>query len=195
MLVLIYLLSAAQAAPDLTLAAGVRTTLSTFNGGDWDRAGNGTGGQMRVQIGDRVGTEWFFDYLTTDLEGPARRIDDHIGWSLMFYPVTTDGYTKPVLPYLLAGHCFDYTQIATHEDRADRWSSAVQFGAGAHFNLSERVDLSPTAQYMIHLGNDLHYEPEGHGHVDSGHAGTLEGHLLFNLSVNYRFLMPKRDEG
>jgi len=195
MLLSLFIATAAHAAPDLTVSGGLRTTLSTFNQSAWENTGTGTGGQLGVQIGDRVGTEWFADYITSDLEGPARRVDDHIGWSLLFYPIATDGYQKPVLPYVLAGHCFDYTRISVVDGRKeraeDRWSSAIQFGAGTRFNLTERLDLSPTAQYMMHLGNDLHYEPHGHGKVGSSHHGSIEGHLLFNLSVNYRFMMPK----
>lgn len=205
MLALLLLFGAAEAAPDLTISGGMRSTVSTFNEGRWDRAGLGIGGQTRVQIGDRVGTEWFLDYISTDLEGGAQRIDDHIGWSVMFYPLPTAGFTKPVLPYVLAGHCFDYTTIKipgadhVHEgesedvlegSKASRLSSAVQFGLGTHLNLTERFDISPTVQYMIHLGNDLHYDPKGHGHAERGPAGTLEGHVLFNVSANYRFKMP-----
>ncbi|MCO4744386.1 MAG: hypothetical protein KC912_06330 [Proteobacteria bacterium] len=204
MLTLLLLFGAAEAAPKLTLSGGMRTTVSAFSEGRLDRVGLGVGGQSRIQIGDRVGTEWFLDYISTDLEGGAHRVDDHIGWSVMFYPLPTDGFTKPVLPYVLAGHCFDYTVISipgaghihpgetspAEATRASRLSSAVQFGVGTHFNLTERFDISPTAQYMIHLGNDLHYDPKGHGHAEQSRAGALEGHLLFNVSVNYRFKMP-----
>ncbi len=180
----------------LTVAGGLRNTMSTFEQGEWDPPGVGTGGQLRVQLGDRVGTEWFYDYLSDDLPG-ARRIDQHIGWSVLFYPRRTDGFEPLLLPYLLAGHCFDYTEISLKQrlggEQADRWSSAVQVGAGSHLNLTRRFDLSLTGQYMVHLGNNLH---PNRGELDHGHAATLEGHLLFTLSVNMRFVnQGKRRSG
>jgi len=93
-------------------------------------------------------------------------------------------------PYLVAGHCFDHTlQLANADaaNRAERWSSAVQAGAGTHVNLSERFDLSLAGQYMIHLGTDVHAD-EHDGRVEFHHeqGGSLEGHLLVHLSFNYK---------
>jgi len=56
-------------------ARGARTTLSTFNHGTGGNPGMGAGGQMRSRASDRVDSEWFYDLLTTDLDGLAHRLD------------------------------------------------------------------------------------------------------------------------
>lgn len=169
---------------------GVRTTLSTFNHGRFANTGTGVGGQFRIQFADQVNSDWFFDYITGDVGDYAHRTDYHIGWSVLFYPLKrADLFIKP---YVLAGHCFDYTKIADNSNSAnyiERWSSAVQGGAGMHINFSERLDVSLVAQYMTHLGN--HVDAHLHGgqvvfHSDKG--GSLEGHLLFHLGLNYKIV-------
>jgi hypothetical protein len=170
------------------ISLGVRTTLSTFNHGQFGNTGMGVGGQFRLQFADRVNSDWFFDYITGDIEDYASRTDYHIGWSVLFYPTKkTDVIARP---YILAGHCFDYTRLVDNSDPnnfMERWSSAVQGGAGVHFNLSQRLDLSVASQYMIHLGN--HVDAHLHGgevefHSEKG--ASLEGHLLFHAGINYK---------
>ena len=61
-------------------------------------------------------------------------------------------------------------------------------GIGNHFNLTDRFDLTLTAQYMAHLGKDIHAHVEENKVVFEDHDGSsLEGHLLFTLSANYKF--------
>lgn len=166
---------------------GVRSTLSTFNGHENESAGLGLGGQFRVQFADRVNSDWFFDYITSDIGDYATREDYHIGWSVLFYPIN-----KPmrVKPYILAGHCFDYTKLTDNTNRSnfdERWSSAVQAGAGFHLNLSERLDLSFVGQYMLHLGNEMEADfHNGQFHVHEHSGSSLEGHVLFHVGINYK---------
>lgn len=167
---------------------GVRTTVSTFNHGEFANTGMGLGGQFRLQFADKVNSDWFFDYITGDVEDFASRTDYHIGWSVIFYP--TKNLTPKVRPYILAGHCFDYTRIVDNSNAAnfmERWSSAVQGGAGVHFNLSERLDLSVVSQYMIHLGTDVHAEKNNNiVEFQKEKGASLEGHLLFHVGINYK---------
>jgi len=166
---------------------GVRSTISLFNHGEAENIGTGVGGQFRLQFAEKVNSDWFFDYLTSNVDDIAHRSDYHIGWSVLYYPAT-----KPIKirPYVLAGHCFDYTRIIDNFDAnhfLERWSSAVQGGIGSHFNLSERFDISMTAQYMIHLGNDIHAQQENGLTVFREEKGaSLEGHLLVNVSLTYK---------
>jgi opacity protein-like surface antigen len=191
------LISASVGAQELNLkgnqgglfSLGVRTTISTFNGHADEGLGMGLGGQFRLQFADRVNSDWFFDYMKSNIGDYAERTDYHIGWSVLYY--FTDKPFPKWKPYILAGHCFDYTRMVANANRSnmdERWSSAVQAGVGVHFNLSDRLDLSLVGQYMIHLGNevhaDLHSDGEVHFHEHKG--ASLEGHLLFNVGVNYK---------
>lgn len=176
---------------------GLRSTMSLF--GDEGLIGVGTGGQFRLRLNKRLNTEWFADYIQTDLWGAGRRSDGHIGWSVMFYPFSTG--EKKLQPYFLAGHCFDYTRVVPFntltelktDEAQKRWSSATQAGAGFHWNITDKFNMSFSAQYMIHLGKDLHYEMEEVNGVKELHmedpvnaTSTLEGHLLLTMSLNIR---------
>ena len=169
---------------------GMRTTVSTFNHGSWKEVGTGAGGQFRLQLHDRVNTEWYADFMTTDLSGVASRQDAHIGWSVMFYPLPQVGFRQLMKPYVAMGHCFDYTRIYENANRTnemERWSSAIQVGLGNHFNITDHFDITLKAQYMFHLGDHVHahiHEGRMETHVHDG--VSLEGHLLFTLSVNYK---------
>ena len=170
------------------ISGGVRTTISSFNEGKTGSTGFGVGGQFRLQFADKVNSDWFFDYITSDIENFAHRTDYHIGWSVLFYPMKN--LTPKVRPYILAGHCFDYSNLVDNSNRSnsiERWSSAVQGGIGAHVNLSERLDLSFVTQYMIHLGTDVHAEQENGAVVFHEEKGaSLEGHLLFHVGINFK---------
>jgi opacity protein-like surface antigen len=170
------------------ISLGVRSTISAFNDSKTNNFGKGIGGQFRMQLSERVNTDWFFDYLTSDIGSVANRTDYHIGWSVLFYPYLKEN--QLFKPYILAGHCFDYSFMMENVDKnnsAERWSSAVQAGIGTHINLTKRMDLSLTSQYMIHLG----------GHIDplinlnsvsfQNETGvSLEGHLLLTVGFNYK---------
>lgn len=167
---------------------GARSTLSTFNGHHDESNGLGVGGQFRLQFADRVNSDWFFDYINSEVGDFANRTDYHIGWSVLYYP--TANPKSFVRPYILAGHCFDYTRMVAKVDRQntlERWSSAIQGGAGVHFNLTERLDLSLVGQYMIHLGTEIDaHQHDGEVHFEEGSGASLEGHLLFHLGINYK---------
>ena len=177
------------------LQLGIRSTMSAFS--DDGANGMGVGGQFRLKLGSRLNTDWFADYITTDIGGLAKRTDYHIGWSVLYYPFNNKIKKDKLTPYILAGHCFDYTQVHKNNfqstallNEADRWSSAAQCGLGAHYNLADNFDISLTAQYMLHLGNAIDatvFTDEATGNkdvlIEKGDLG-LEGHLLINLSLN-----------
>lgn len=174
---------------------GMRQTTSLF--GHDSNPGLGVGGQMRWQIFDFLSTEWFADWITIDLNGAGTRNNSHIGWSVMFYPVRKGR----VIPYAVAGHCFDFAKVTPlstpYIDRSSdvitRWSSAIQGGLGSHFYLTDRFDVSLSAQYMLHLGDHLDYDltntPSGYylqTHDQSAGEAALEGHLLITASLNFK---------
>lgn len=178
------------------LSVGLRTTTSVF--GHDPVPGLGVGGQFRLQVLDYINTEWFADYITMDLKGAGTRNNTHIGWSVMFYPKQLNRF----VPYVIAGHCFDYAHVTprstAYEDRSDevisRWSSAVQAGLGTHYFLNERFNMTFSAQYMMHLGKHLEYELEETAdgwYLDTTPSSTgsdvrLEGHVLLTVSLNYK---------
>jgi len=175
---------------------GMRSTVSAFS--DDNYSGMGVGGQFRLKLGSRLNSDWFADYITTDIGGIAKRSDYHIGWSVLYYPLHNEIKKGKLTPYILAGHCFDYTEVKKNGGiytlssmPAKRWSSAVQSGLGAHYNLSDNFDVSLTAQYMLHLGNEINADifnnditGEKDVLISSRKNASLEGHLLINLSLN-----------
>jgi opacity protein-like surface antigen len=174
------------------LDLGLRTTASIF--GTDNTSGLGVGGQFRLRLLKNVNTEWFADYIKSNMEDLGNRIDGHIGWSVMFLPFEPG---KKIEPYILAGHCFDYTKVSIYEsalyaaDSKSRWSSAVQTGIGANFNFSERINFALSAQYMLHLGKDIHTHIHMEENVrvlhfkDHDHS-AFEGHIFLTLSMNIK---------
>lgn len=169
-------------------SVGVRSTTSIFEHKSLGINGFGFGGQFRLQLADRINTEWFADYMRGNISQLASRTDYHIGWSVMYY--FTDKTAPPVKPYIIAGHCFDRTELTDNSDRTNsivKNSSAIQAGAGVHFNLTERFDITFTAQYMFHLGKDVHAHIENEAVMLHSKKGTgIEGHLLLNFGINYK---------
>lgn len=190
----------AQESSDLSnesgkLMLGMRTVVSVFS--DDNAAGRGTGGQFRLKFGSRMNSDWYLDYITTDITGLAKRTDYHIGWSVLYYPFNNEIKKGKFTPYILAGHCFDWTDVKKNgglytalNTPQKRFASAVQSGLGAHYNLADNFDVSLTAQYMIHLGSEIEtyvFDNEISGQKDiiiKKESAGLEGHLLINLSLN-----------
>ncbi len=172
------------------VSIGGRSSISLFNGTDSNSPGTGAGGQLRIRLADRVNTDWFYDFFRGPIGDYGHRQDQHIGWSVLFYLRDPGTTRQTVQPYILAGHCFDYTMQQANNDPhnfAERWSSAAQAGIGTHFNLTDRMDISLVGQYMIHLGSDVHAEQEdGEVEFHKERGSSLEGHLLFHLSFNYK---------
>lgn len=175
------------------LSFGVRNTYSLFGEHITGAYGAGAGGQFRIQLSDRVNTEWFGDVISTNILNKVHRTDYHIGWSVMYYPMDTDGFTKKFTPYIAVGHCFDQTQVRINGRNGaykSRFSSAVQAGAGAHYNISPRLDITLLSQYMLHLGNEVHthLEADGTMEIEEHSNAGWEGHLLITFGVNYKLI-------
>ena len=170
------------------VSVGTRNTFSMFN--DDNAMGKGVGGQIRVQLGKRIGSEWFLDYITSKNGSLTFRNDYHVGWSLMYYPIKAEEGERLLQPYFIAGHCFDYSKVTEQgnlSNYADRWSMATQAGAGTHFNITNRFDCSLSAQYMLHFGKDITSSiNKGKVTIEKQDLTTPDGHLLVSLSFNYK---------
>lgn len=172
-----------------TVSVGTRNTFSMFS--DDAALGVGIGGQSRVQFSDRINTEWFGDYITSKNKTYTIRNDYHVGWSVMYYPGNTVDFTNLFQPYVIAGHCFDYSKVSEQKNRSnykDRWTMATQAGLGTHINITQFFDCSLSCQYMLHFGKEIETS------IDNKDVVTIEkkdfsspdGHLLFSVSFNYK---------
>jgi len=171
---------------------GFRTTVSSFS--DIGYVGFGTGAHVRIQLGPRINSEWYYDHISTDIGGLGSRTDEHIGWSVMFYTFGQHLEKGKFSPYVEAGNCFDYTEVKSSYNggsMVSRGSAAVHLGMGTHYNLSEKADITFKAQYMIHLGTAINEtittdEVTGAKNlvITKGNTG-LNGHLLMTCSVNF----------
>lgn len=173
------------------VSLGLRNTISLFNHGDPREIGTGVGGHFRLQVVNRVNTEWYADVFLSNIQNKAHRADYHIGWSVMLYLIDTKAFERKWTPYVVTGHCFDWTTITINGKNGDsrtRFSSAIQAGVGCHYNVTPRFDISLTTQYMFHLGKELHAHENEEGVMEieeHKHAGW-EGHLLISISANYK---------
>ncbi|MBL0056811.1 MAG: hypothetical protein IPP31_11645 [Chitinophagaceae bacterium] len=77
----------------------------------------GIGGQYRIQVLKKLGTEWYFDYITSKNGTLSFRNDYHFGWSAMYYPTRHPELPRIIQPYLIAGHCFDYSRVAEQANK------------------------------------------------------------------------------
>jgi Outer membrane protein beta-barrel domain len=173
--------------PKGQFSLGARSTISAF---DKDGIGMGTGGQFRIRFGQRVNSDWFADYITINAANGIRSTYYHVGWSVLFYPFLAKTDIPRFEPYIVAGHCFDYnrkTVLTNPEISRGRWGSAVQTGLGLHCNITDKVDLSLSSQYMIHLTKEFALENHGGTYEFHDHShNALQGHLLTTLSINYK---------
>lgn len=170
---------------------GMRSTISAFYDGSSKGIGTGAGGHFRIQIVDRVNTEWFADIITSNILNKAHRMDDHVGWSVMYYVLNPNGFKRKLTPYVVAGNCFDETRITINGpdgQSASRFSSEVQMGIGCHYNITPRFDVSVTTQYGLHLGNEIAtvQNSDGSLSVASYKNAGWEGHLLISISTSYK---------
>ncbi len=172
---------------------GMRNTLSAFT--DAQSLGLGSGAEVRIRLAKQINTEWFGDYISTNVQNLGYRRDAHIGWSVLFYLNKDPLLAGKLSAYVLAGHCFDYTQVYSDWPGVpvgERWSSAVQGGLGIHYNLTRRFDVSLLSQYMVHFGTNIitsidydEASKQNYLSITKGSGLSQEGHLLTTLSVNY----------
>ena len=172
------------------VSVGARSDMNIFAAAP-KSPGIGTGGSFRIQLLERLNTEWFADYITTNLYNKAHRIDGHIGWNVMFYVLNPKGFTRKFTPFLAAGQCFDYTSVAMNgenQQQLQKWTAAVQMELGCHYNITPRFDVSLSTLYDLHLGRDLEVlqNPDGTVYLSNARAAGWEGHVMIILSCHYK---------
>ena len=188
MLTPVFLFAQRETDPAGSFSGGTRNTISLFSRDD--ATGVGIGGQLRVQASKRINTEWFFDYIPSKNNGYTTKHDHHFGWSVIYYPGATVDYSNRFQPYILAGHCFDYSKITEQKkptNYADRWTMATQAGLGTHVNITKDFDCSLSGQYMLHFGKQINTTIGKDAVTFAKEKGMgPDGHLLFTVSVNYK---------
>jgi hypothetical protein len=171
---------------------GMRSTISSFT--DAGSVGIGAGGQFWIRVTKHMNTEWYADYITTNIQNLGYRNDGHIGWSVIFYTDKDPLMVHKITPFFLAGQCFDYTKVYSDylNTDAERWSAAAaQGGLGITYKITKQFDFSAIVQYMMHLGTHIDSEiltdDYGIKYLSITHdpGASLDGHLLINFSVNY----------
>jgi len=164
---------------------GVRNSIGFVYENDWNRIAFGSGGQFRIRFSEKVNSDWFIDFLQGDLEDFGKRTDVHIGWSVMYYPLNEQ---KFIQPYILAGHCFEFLRMeenANFSNYAERKSASVQAGAGIHFHISPKADISLVGQYMMHFGTNIDITRTPSITFNKPGGVSLQDHFLLHLSINY----------
>ena len=169
---------------------GARTDVNIFTAAP-KSPGIGTGGSVRIQMLDRLNTEWFGDYITSSLYGKVHRVDAHIGWNVMFYILSPKGFTRKFTPFIAAGQCFDYTSVQMNGENPQLYkksTAAVQMEVGCHYNITPRFDISLATLYDLHLGKDLDTDlnPDGTVSVTESKGAGWEGHVMIILSAHYK---------
>lgn len=171
-----------------TFSLGTRNTVSIFN--DDNAIGKGIGGQFRIQLGKRLNSEWYFDYITSKNGDATFRNDYHIGWSVMLYPKNNSQFDRLLQPYIIAGHCFDFSKVTAQNNSsnfADRLSMATQAGIGTHINITQRLDCSLSGQFMLHFGKEIETTKKGDDVIiKKKKYSQPHGHLLLSVSFNYK---------
>jgi len=168
-----------------------RTSLSMWSLNQWKLNGLGKGTAFRVQFSRRLNSEWYGDFIKTHYEGKVFRSDRHLTNSMMYYFRKLDTFKHKFHPFISASvFCLDITNVQiVGGESMGRFSFSQQFGAGTHFFVTERFDLSIYAQYYNHLGNDIHVDEHDDGSLglhEEKHRISLEGHMFLVFSVGYR---------
>ncbi len=179
---------------------GVRGTANIFFTDTRKSFGTGFGASARMQLVDRVNTEWFSDYVTSNLYNKANRTDAHIGWNVMCYILNPKGFKRKFTPFIAAGQCFDYTGIRLNGENQklyQRWTAAVQMSVGCHYNITPRFDISLSTLYDLHLGNEVDADLNSNGNiVISQHSNAgWEGHMMLIFSAHYKLIQLWKPKG
>jgi len=179
------------------ISFGARSCTSIFFSNGKRYVGTGAGGQFGAQITPHFNSHYFADWIVSNIDNNAQRIDFHSGFSMMPAVLTPKIKSTPVSIFPLGGICIDYTRftITTGKNstggprKLDRYSFAVQAGAGATFGVTPRLDFSVQGHYMVHIGTDIDMKLDGDNVTLIRENGTnLEGHFVVAVSMDYKLI-------
>ena len=169
---------------------GMRNAINLWGGNKM--FGIGAGGQFKLAFSPRVNTDFFADVIDSKGENNSFRKDYHIGWGVQFALPGQGFGSHKVVPYLMAGQCFDLTKVgvAFQTQSPLVFSAAIQGGAGISSFVHKNVELNLQAQYMMHMTQHVHlnFDELGAATYDIDKGASAEGHFLTTFSVTFYFL-------
>jgi len=177
------------------LSMGARNCISVFSTNGKSFVGVGAGGQFGLRIAKNFNSHWFADWIVSNIDNLAQRVDFHSGFSMMPEVFAPRIGKIHISLFPLAGICIDYTKfsitsgknISSGPGSVDRYSFAVQAGLGTTVPVSKRLDFSIEAHYMVHIGTDVDIEMNGSDEQLIRKQGTnLEGHFVLALSMDFK---------
>ena len=180
------------------LSMGARNCFSSFFANKKAFIGTGAGGEFGLRIAKDFNSHWFADWIVSNVGNVAQRIDFHSGFSMMPEVVSAPVGNKHLNMFPLAGICIDYTkfQITAGKNATsgpnwlERYSFAVQAGCGVTLPVSNRLDVSLEAHYMLHIGTCLGINLNGNEvqllKMQPGQPWCLEGHYVLALSMDFK---------
>jgi hypothetical protein len=181
--------------PSGFFSLGSRNCISIFTTNGKSFVGTGAGGEFGIWIARDFNSHYFADWIASNIDNIAQRIDFHSGFSMMPQVFAPKAGTTGISAFPLVGICIDYTKFSITSGNnylngpkwLERYSFAVQAGAGATLPVSEKLDMTIDGHYMVHIGTDVEIERNGNDVLLVKKGGTnLEGHLLFAFSINYK---------
>ena len=196
-----YIFSQAQEKKDASsdptgfLSMGARSCISIFTTNGKEFVGTGVGGQFALQIAKNFNSHWFADWITSNINNRAQRVDFHSGFSMMPQIFSKPIGTTSISLFPLAGFCIDYTKFtittgkntSSGPNHIDRYSFAAQAGCGATIPVSERLNVSLETHYMLHIGTDVDIAMSGDDvRLVKQKGSNLEGHFILALSIDYK---------
>lgn len=172
---------------DGTFSIGIRSGLSFESSADGLNMSQGLGMQFRIMPTKRINTEWFAESYHGPYGDLGVRTDTHIGALALLYPQRR---MQRVAPFLAVGPNADFIKIRDRLNKNNfesRWCIGAQAGIGFHINMTYRFDMTVSTQYMLHFGQTVALQLDDGNIIYLPHDGSgLDGHLLFNISFNYK---------
>ena len=180
------------------LSMGARNCFSSFFSNKKAFVGTGAGGEFGLRIAKDFNSHWFADWIVSNVGNLAQRYDFHSGFSMMPEVLSASIGPKRLAMFPLAGICIDYTkfQITTGKNVTsgpnwlERYSFAVQAGCGVTLPVSNRLDVSLEAHYMLHIGTCLGINLNGTEVqlliMQPNQSLCLEGHYVLALSMDFK---------
>lgn len=177
------------------LSMGARNCISVFTTNGKSFVGTGVGGQFALQIAKDFNSHWFADWITSNIDNLAQRNDFHSGFSMMPQVFSIPVGSKHVSLFPIAGFCIDYTKftittgknITSGSNYAERYSFAAQAGCGATIPVSDLLNFSLEAHYMLHVGTDVDINMNGNDvQLIKQSGNNLEGHFILALSMDFK---------